>query len=502
MLKSKAEILWKYVEDSEPGSGNGYELPGPSHEQFMFDNAQALLASGGERGSKSHTSAMKCVLVTLDFIARHPEAASGGIAWLVAESYELTRPEFEYIAEWLMTLIPGTKPTNMIDPGNIEVPVPGRKLPFVIKTKSASDPKNLRAEAPVWTMLCEAALVRQDVFFRLLGRSAQIRAQFPGFGQLIMSGTFENSLGWYPTLWTKWQSEAAQKEDHARSHSFPSHENRFIYPGGLDNPELLRAKAMLPEDIWKERHLAIPAPPSGRVFGSFDVTKHVTNVKYDSNLPIYLGVDPGYSGRSSTYAVEVAQKHILETEFGDQDQWHIIDEIAINKISTPGFTVRDITEMVKNKYWFANEEVIGVIDVGGTQHNNAQESNVEVWQKQLGMYLSYQKVDILPGIDRMKTMLTVNPASHEPNMLISPKCRLLISEFGGAPNPFDGQTHVYSYKTDTTGNLVSAKPHDDYCDGIKALTYLFVNKLGYATGRGLRQNIGVRRRRRRITANI
>ena len=503
MQVEKAKVLWKYLEDSIPGSGLGYELPGPSHEQFMFDSSPTLLASGGERGSKSHTSAMKAVLLTLDFIAKHPKEASGAKAWIVAESYELCRPEFEYIAEWLMQLLPGTKPTNMIDPGQINVPVPGGE-PLEIKTRSAADPKNLRAEAPVWTLLCEAALVRQDVYFRLLGRSAQARAQFPGFGQLIMSGTFENSLGWYPTLWTKWQSEAAQKEDHAASHSFPSHENRFIYPGGLDNEELKRAKAQLPEDVWKERHLAIPAPPSGRVFGSFDVTRHVAKVQYDPDLPVYFGVDPGYSGRSSTYAVVVTQPHDIVGESGEtHQQWHVIDEIAINKLSTPGFTVRDICEMVKTKYWWGNDEVIGVIDVAGTYHAGAQESNTEVWQRELRIHLSSQKVDILPGIDRFKTMLTINPDTHMPNMIISPRARLLISELGGAPNPFDGQTHVYSYKTDTTGQLVSAKPHDDYCDSIKALTYLFVNKLGYATGRGLRQNIGVKRRtRRRIKARI
>ena len=95
MQAEKARVIWKYLEDSEPGSGLGYELPGSSHEAFMFDPSPTLLASGGERGSKSHTSAMKAVLITLDFIAKHPKEASGAKAWIVAESYELTRPEFE-----------------------------------------------------------------------------------------------------------------------------------------------------------------------------------------------------------------------------------------------------------------------------------------------------------------------------------------------------------------------------------------------------------------------
>ncbi len=57
-----------------------------------------------------------------------------------------------------------------------------------------------------------------------------------------------------------------------------------------------------------ERYLAVPSPPSGRVHDRFDSTIHVKEVEYDPALPVYLGMNPGYSGASSNYAIVVAQK--------------------------------------------------------------------------------------------------------------------------------------------------------------------------------------------------
>ena len=100
----------------------------------------------------------------------------------------------------------------------------------------------------------------------------------------------------------------------------------------------------------------------------------------------------------------------------------------------------------------------------------------------------------------MKTSLQVNPIEKHPGIIFDASCRLVISELGGGVNPFDNQVHVYSYKTDRQGNITDARPRDDYCDGIKAIIYLLVDQMGYATGRGLRKRIRVKRRslRRKI----
>ncbi|MDA0232332.1 MAG: hypothetical protein O3C69_02470, partial [Chloroflexi bacterium] len=212
----------------------------------------------------------------------------------------------------LQRLWPGVNFSSRIDPGEIRVPVPsadGRSVAghFTIRTKSAFDPTSLGMESPVWIILCEAARVSQDVYHRLRSRCSEARRRFPEFGWLHMEGTFEGSLGWYPTLWTRWQSAAIQEREDARSFSLPSHSNTALFPGGFDDPQISALRRVLPEAKFMERHMGVPVPPSGRVHSSFGAGLHVREVRYDPGQPVFIGIDPGYSGQPSPYAVEVCQ---------------------------------------------------------------------------------------------------------------------------------------------------------------------------------------------------
>lgn len=480
--------------------------PNPAQLAILDDQRSTQLVAGGYRGGKSRTASMKALLATLEFIARYRERAAGQVAWLVAADYEATRAEFMHpdgsLAVDLQKLWPGVSYTSRIDPGEIRIPVPsddgsGSAGHFTIRTKSAFDPTSLGMESPVWVILCEAARVSHDVYLRLLSRCSEARRRFPGFGWLHMEGTFEGSLGWYAALWTRWQSAAIQEREDARSFSLPSHSNTALFPGGETDPQIVALKRALPESKFLERHMGVPVPPSGRVHVAFDTSVHVRNTVYDPEKPVYLGIDPGYSGQPSTYAVEVCQVEKFEN---GQWQWQVIDEIAVNKQAMPGFTVADVCELAMSRPWWQNPLKTGVIDVAGTAHAGAQESNAEVLRRLTGLTLRHEKVRILPGIDRFDTCLKVDDQTVEPGLVIDPSCELLISELGGGPNPFDGQAHIYRWATDRSCDVIGRVPRDEYCDGIKALTYLFVNTMGYATrsGRdsGATERIRVKSRRR------
>jgi hypothetical protein len=483
----------------------GYS-PTPEQLKILDDTHSTQLVAGGYRGGKSRTASIKGLLATLEFIARYRERAAGQVAWLVAADYEATRAEFMHpdgsLTLDLQRLWPKVDFSSRVDPGEIRVPVPsadGRQAVgnFTIRTKSAFDPTSLGMESPVWTILCEAARVSQDVYHRLRSRCSEARRRFPEFGWLYMEGTFEGSLGWYPTLWTRWQSPAIQEREDARSFSLPSHSNTVLFPGGIDDPQITALRNLLPEPKFLERHMGVPVPPSGRVHASFSSDIHVRQVKYDPAEPVFIGIDPGYSGQPSTYAVEVCQQKRFENGHW---QWQVVDEIAMNRHSMPGFTVADVCDLAMNRPWWQNPQKTGVIDIAGTAHAGAQESNAEVWRKRTGMVFMHEKVSILPGIDRFDTCLKLDEETSEPGLVIDPTCELLISELGGGPNPFDGQSHVYRWGTDRSGDVVGRVPRDEYCDGIKALTYLFVHVMGYAgqarsdTGRS--SKITVRSRRR------
>ena len=51
------------------------------------------------------------------------------------------------------------------------------------------------------------------------------------------------------------------------------------------------------------------------------------------------------------------------------------------------------------------------------------------------------------------------------------------------PNPFDGQTKVYRWKTDREGNIVGDTPENKHNDGIKATIYGLVDNYGYSSVR-------------------
>ena len=82
----------------------------------------------------------------------------------------------------------------------------------------------------------------------------------------------------------------------------------------------------------------------------------------------------------------------------------------------------------------------------------------------------------MKAVDVLKT----NLENGMPYMVFNPRCRGVISELGGATNPFDDQVHVYSWKTDREGNTIGKTPRDAFNHGVKAITYGLVINFGYA----------------------
>jgi len=291
-----------------------------------------------------------------------------------------------------------------------------------------------------------------------LGRAAEKR------GWILLSGTFESSLGWYPELYSRW---AAPNDEEAESFSLPTWSNLAIFPGGEQDPEIIRLKTNTPKEIYLERYGGIPCPPTGRVFNEFSNKIHAgvsEFYQFDPTLPVYLWIDPGYA---YAYAVEVAQKK------GE-------DIVIIDEIFERGLVTSDIITICKQKTWW--EKVIGgAVDIAGTQHQ-AQPAVVETWRKEAGIELAHKKILVRDGIERVKSYLKVNPITNKPLLHINAKCRGLISEMGGCPNPITKQTAVWQYRRDNAGNVISPDPEDRNNHAAKALAYGLVNLVGYSEG--------------------
>jgi len=414
----------------------------PTAEQsFILDSGYRFnLVAGGEQAGKS-------LVASKYLLSRFADTDERGLYWLVAADYERTRAEFEYLLQDFSVLGILKEASKRVDPGHL-VLADGTR----IETKSAKDPRTLAMRAPNGILGCEASQLDLETFFRLMGRCA------PKRGWMFLSGTFEGSLGWYPQMFTAWASGA---EPDSRAFSLPSWTNVHLYPGGSTDPEILRLKEASSDDFFMERIEGKPSPPRGLVFPEFRPDMHIAELEYEPGSPVHLWMDPGYAGAYAVVAVQLRGEQIC-----------VIDEIY-----EQGLVTDEIIDIARSRTWWPDVS-FGVIDIAGTQHQ-AMAAPTEAWMDQTGLYLSSQKIRINEGTERLKGWLKIDPKTHAPRIVFSPKCHGILSEFGSAPNPFDGQTKAYRWKTDREGNIVGEVPEDKYNHAIKAVIYGLVDRFGY-----------------------
>lgn len=386
---TKDTFLEPYVRDALIAEGNG-PLAGileslqrnPTRQQWpiLRSGKRTNLVCGGPRGGKSD--------VATKFLWSHKNWGSPQLFWLGAASYELTKPEFDYLAEEarkLGILAPGSKnPTPRVDPGHMEL-IDGT----IIETKSATNPRTWAGQSVDGIILCEAAQVDIDLYYRSVERLAEAR------GWLLMVGTLEGSLGWYPKLYELWRGGL---ED-AQSFSLPTWSNTYLFPGGRTDPEILRLERELPEDIFRERMAGEPVPPSGLVFKEFRPDVHIRKCQYDPNLPLYMWVDPGHR-RACAYlfAQEVDGQIRVFHEIFDIAQ--TADDI-IDKLTSPRYPMHSINEGFWERANRADGPgIVATEDAYGDQHHHMS-SIAEQWRKRTGLILRSNKIRSVNDVDEL-----------------------------------------------------------------------------------------------------
>jgi hypothetical protein len=220
------------------------------------------------------------------------------------------------------------------------------------------------------------------------------------------------------------------------------------------------------EEYFMERIAGKPVPPKGRVFKEFTPDIHIVTNEWDPLEPVYIWEDPGYGG-AGTHA------HALEIFQYIAGQLRGIDEIYEH-----GLTTEDMIDIAQNRPWWKSPKFL-VSDPHYKDQHHSMNSVAEQWMAQTGLRAAGDRIQILPGIERMKSLLKIDPVTRRPRIVFHPKMTGVLSEFGAIQNPFDGQSHVYSWKVDNDGVPAGQVPIDAANDGIKAVIYGAVVLLGY-----------------------
>lgn len=452
----------------------------------LFNNmTRFTLLAGGERFGKSHVGAMYGGVKVMEYILQTIGAGGdpgGDELWLVAADYARTKAEFDYMTQFFSALGLLKFASSSVDPGRIEVTT-GIKggQPFFVRTKTANDHRTLAMTAPIGIVVCEASQIDYESYLACQRRVAEKR------GFLFLEGTFESSLGWYASLWKEWQPEHIWSTQDSRSWSMASHLNTAIYPGGENDSEILRLKSLMTEDHFNERHMGVPAPPHGLVHPGFSIPTHVQHVEWVPGEDVYLAIDPGISAATQS-AYAIIASHIVD------GQIRVFDEIYKQEMYEEDI-LRDI---LMRKPWFKDIK-FAVIDRAGNQRAGAHPPSVEVWRKIAGISPMFRPktIEIPAGIRRFDSFLAIDSIKRIPGIVIDSGVQGLISELGGAENPFTKLTQVYSWNLSQAGDRVGDRPRDRFNHAVKALVYLMVHQFGFATAGTARRKIKVSTRKHR-----
>lgn len=424
MPAAKRKVLWDAV---------GYV---PSEEQALahYSPERQKEVAGGERGGKSLWTARE-VLTWM------PALEKGEFIWLVGPTYEMARAEFQYLSGDLVKL-------GMLDPKAISYPLNGSctlttEWGAQVETTTSSEVMRLASRAPAGVAMVEAAQQSWEAYLRCRGRVAEHR------GPLVLSGTFEGSLGWYPELWQEWQ---VPNEEGGKSFSLPTWSNLAVFPGGRDDPEIKALEATYPPDVFMERFGAVPCPPANLVFREFSPTVHVKPCPYREELTTQVWIDPGWAGAYAVLAVQIEEGTV-----------YVLDEVYYQ-----GKTAQEIIQECKGREWWPGvaKSKRGVIDVAGRQHPG-MESHIEIWAREAGIMPFSQVVGIPDGILRHRTFLR-DPANGEPRIFHDPKCVNTIKEYG-----------LYRYYQGKENRKVREDPIDANNHALKAVAYGLVSNFGF-----------------------
>lgn len=380
------------------------------------------------------------------------------LIWLASETYDLSRQEFEFMAEaatglgWVKTI---TMSKNKYQPCAFET-LWGTQ----VETRSLHDLGNtgqgnsLVARAPDFIAICEPGFAPQQAL-----RQAQERLTTRR-GRLWMAGTFEHAQTWFTEIWRRWVRWP--NKEMGKSLATPTWLNLHSFPGGKFDPELLMMKdqsASFREFLM--RWGGVPMASVAIVMGEhWDEKKHVSaTVEFTAldvdglRKPVFLSVDPGFSG-TSNYSVLAIQE--------TKGYFQVIDEVSVQSL-----VHEQVIDECRKRPWWPNVAQ-GVIDpYAGVNHVYGSSSPQEVWWTYGRIPLhAAPRLEVDELVSRIQ--FTLKGPDSRSHVAINPGCKRLIWEM----------THWR--RVSTREGL--GKPSDSYCDSIKALGYFLSTRYTEAIG--------------------
>ena len=304
----------------------------PEFEEALFDQPREKIVFGGWRAGKSRLGASDLLIdwfINQAMALAKKEKPEPRLYWIVGPDYTQAVQEFLYLFEWF-SMQQGwiTNVSNPIEGSKSLTLLDGSKF----ETKTAQAEERLGSVAPHKILACEAGQFSEEARLWLRGRSMEKRAQ------IIYTGTLEDEeahkqWAWYMELGTAWMED--RNDDHA-AYSLPSWANTAIYPGGRDDPEIVRTEADLKEQTGSDyaflrRIAGVPAGSPYQVYPQLTTADLLRPIPEGTKFIRHVGgIDFGTVHPSALTIIGITAENVA---------W--VRECVVNEGSTDSQWVKD-----------------------------------------------------------------------------------------------------------------------------------------------------------------
>ncbi len=203
------------------------------------------------------------------------------------------------------------------------------------------------------------------------------------------------------------------------------------------------------EAAWQSEMLCRVPNRQDVVFTEFHPARHVREILYDANLPLFRTIDFGFSNPLACLFIQVDA----------EEKVYVLDEHLKSRT-----TLTEHARLIRQQYPYP--VTMTYCDPAGRQQNEITGTSPVTELKALGIETQSRPSHILDGIELIRGFLA--PALGRARLFISPKCEHLIRAFQGL-----------HYQRQSSGRLAELPEKDGVHDHvIDALRYFFVNRFG------------------------
>lgn len=256
-----------------------YEPHSDAQREIHEANERFLTLTCGRRWGKSMAAGMD--LVPYLFI---PDSHW----WIVGPNYSLGEKEFRVVHDAIFRKMKLGRGTNRAKywyntkQGDMKIEMPWNTL---LEVKSAERPDSLVGEKLWGVVMSEAAL-----------------HNFPTWPMFIQPA-LADTLGWatFPSTprgfnWFAAMYDAGQDPNMKdyKSWRLPSWTNPHVYPGGRQDPEILRLEREVSKNFFLQEIAAEFTAFEGKIYNDFDPRIHVKDIPYNHEWKNFWAFDFGY----------------------------------------------------------------------------------------------------------------------------------------------------------------------------------------------------------------